>query len=127
MDNLELRVARLEELPTRVDALTSQVSQLRDEMRVEFSTVRDEIRAGDEETRQSLRDEIRAGDEETRRSLRDEIRAGDEETRRVLREEVQVTSREVMAQVRLLHEDQKATLALLSEGRRARRKPRPDQ
>jgi predicted phage gp36 major capsid-like protein len=59
VDNLEERVTRLEELPARVDALTLQVSQLRDEMRVEFSAVRDGIRAGDEETRRVLGDEIR--------------------------------------------------------------------
>ena len=57
-------------------------------MSVEFSAVRREISAGDEETRRTLRDEIRAGDEETRRTLRDEIRAGDEETRRTLRDEI---------------------------------------
>jgi hypothetical protein len=88
MDNVEQRVTRLEELPARVDALALQISQLGDEMHGEFSTVRDEIRGGDEETRRTLRDEIRAGDEETRRVLRDEIRGGDEETRHVLRDEI---------------------------------------
>jgi predicted RNase H-like nuclease (RuvC/YqgF family) len=108
----------LEELPTRVDALTSEVShlrsevshlssevselnsevsELRDEMRVEFSAVRGEITKGDEETRRVLRDEIRAGDAR------------------------------VMEQVRVLHEDVVGRLALIQEGlssKRLRRKTR---
>jgi predicted phage gp36 major capsid-like protein len=94
VDSLEERVTRLEELPVSVDALTLQVSQLRDEMRSEFSAVRADIRAGDEETRRTLRNEIRVG------------------------------LAEVMAQARTLYEDQKAAIALIAEGRRTRRKPR---
>jgi hypothetical protein len=97
VDSLEQRVSRLEELPARVDALTLQVSQLRDEMRVEFSAVRDEIRTGDEETRRVLRDDIRTGLDE------------------------------VMAQARLLHEDRKATLKLLAEGQHPRPKRHPKE
>ena len=41
---LEKRVTRLEELPARIEDLTSQVSQLRTEMRAEFSAVRNEMR-----------------------------------------------------------------------------------
>jgi len=67
---LERRVEILEQLPDRVTSLESQIAQLRDEMRAEFSTTRAEARAGDEETRRGLREEIRAGDEETRRFMR---------------------------------------------------------
>jgi len=105
VDALEECVTRLEELPARVDALTLQVSQLRDEMRVEFSAVRSEIRTGDENTCRTLRDEIRAGDENTCRTLRDEIRAGDAR---------------VMEQARVLHEDVVSRLALIQEGVKAR-------
>ena len=56
---LEDRVDLLEELPARVAGLESQVVQLRDEMRAEFSAVRTE-----------LRQEIRAGDQETQRLMR---------------------------------------------------------
>ena len=90
VDSLERRVTRLEELPARVDALALQVSQLRDEMRVEFSAVRSEIRAGDENTCRTLRDDIRAGDER------------------------------VMEQARVLHEDVVSRLTLIQEGTRAR-------
>ena len=56
---LEDRVDLLEQLPARVAGLESQVVQLRDEMRAEFSAVRTE-----------LRQEIRAGDQETQRLMR---------------------------------------------------------
>jgi hypothetical protein len=132
MDSLEKRVEILEKLPERVTALESQIVQLRDEMRSEFSATRTEIRAGDDETRRTLREEIRAGDEETRRTLREEIRAGDEETRRTLREEIRAGDEETRRvltgrmeslfdknerHMRLLHEDLVERIARMSEGR----------
>jgi hypothetical protein len=108
VDSVEERVTRLEELPARIDALTLQVSQLRDEMHVEFSAVRHEMHA----EFSAVRGEIRAGDEETRRTLREEIRTGLDQ---------------VMTQARVLHEDQKAALALISEGRRSRSKRQPSE
>lgn len=117
VERLEERVTLLEQLPARVDALTLEISQLREEMRAEFSAVRIEIRAGDEETRRSLREEIRAGDEETRRVLREEIRAGDEETRRVLGLEIRESTDRVMSQARALYEDMQAKLLTINESR----------
>jgi predicted phage gp36 major capsid-like protein len=105
---LEQRVSRLEELPARVDALTLQVSQLRDEMRVEFSAVRDETRAGDEETRRTLCDEIRAEGS----SIREEVRLGLDK---------------VMSQARMLYEDHRSALVLIEERRRSRRKRQPKE
>ena len=90
MDRLERRVEILEKLPDRVTALESQIVQLRDEMRSEFSATRSDLRA-----------EIRAGDERTITTLRGEIRAGDEETRRLMR---------------VLHEDVVQRIATLKEG-----------
>ena len=43
VEDLDKRVTRLQELPARIDDLTSQVSQLRVEMRAEFSAVRSDI------------------------------------------------------------------------------------
>ena len=103
VESLESRVIVLEQLPEKLDALALQISQMRNEMRGEFSALRSEIRTGDEETRRVLRDEIRAGDEETRRILRDEIRAGDEESRR---------------NALVLHEDVISRIALMQEGPR---------
>lgn len=55
VDRLEQRVTLLEELPARVDALALQISQLRDEMRTEFSAVRDEIQMGDTRVMEQVR------------------------------------------------------------------------
>ena len=55
VDQLEQRVTEPERRPDRMTVLESQIEQLRDEMREEFSAVRQEIRAGDEETRRFMR------------------------------------------------------------------------
>ena len=60
----------LEKLPERMTALASQIVQLRTELRDGFSAIRQEVRAGDGETRQVLREEMRAGEEETRTLMR---------------------------------------------------------
>ena len=52
---LEETVKELAVLPTRAEALELQIVHLREEMRGEFSVVRQEIRAGDEETRRYMR------------------------------------------------------------------------
>lgn len=69
-ERLMQRVEILERLPERVTALEAQIVQLRDEMRDEFSATRAEAHAGDERVIETLRQEIRAGDEETRRFMR---------------------------------------------------------
>jgi len=102
VERLETRVTALEQLPARMDALVGQVTQLRDEMRVEFSAMRGEMRAGDEAVIGTLREEIRAGDEETRRSLREEIRTGDDR---------------ILTQARVLHEEVLSRLAMIPEAR----------
>ena len=70
MDRLERRVEILEQLPERVTALEVQIVQLRDEMRSEFSATQALIQAGDQGVITTLREEIRDGDEETRRYMR---------------------------------------------------------
>src|SRR5712691_7114616 len=137
VESLESRVIVLEQLPEKLDALALQISQMRNEMRGEFSALRSEIRTGDEETRRVLRDEIRAGDEETRRVLRDEIRAGDEETRRILRDEIRTGDEETRRVLRdeiragdeesrrnalVLHEHVISRIALMQEGTRGETK-----
>jgi hypothetical protein len=67
---LERGVEILEQLPDRVTALEVQIVELRGEMRAEFSATRAETREGDERVILTLRQEIRAGDEETRRFMR---------------------------------------------------------
>lgn len=73
VERLEDRVTRLEELPARMDRLELQIVQLRSEMGDEFSAVRRELRAGDDETRQEMREgfaSLRLADEETRHYMR---------------------------------------------------------
>jgi len=80
---LEERVSTLEqqvsELATRDDVravaedvrtVAEQVLRLGTEMRSGFSAIREEILAGDEETRRVLGEQIQAGDEESRRFMR---------------------------------------------------------
>jgi hypothetical protein len=52
---LEHKMLSLEGLPDRVASLEGQISQFRAEVRVEFSAVREEMRAGDAETRRHMR------------------------------------------------------------------------
>jgi hypothetical protein len=57
---VERKVEVLETLPEGVSAVELQLVQLRDEMRAEFSALRGDMRAGDEETRRTLRQEAGA-------------------------------------------------------------------
>jgi cell division protein FtsB len=54
VEKLEERVTALEELPARIDDLTSQVLQLRQEMRGEFSAVRTAMRELNDETKRHM-------------------------------------------------------------------------
>jgi hypothetical protein len=111
VENLEKRVALLEELPARMSAVELQIVQLRSEMREQISAVRvglrTDIMAACDEVRTDLRAEINAVCDEVRTDLRAEIRAGDEETRRYMR---------------VLHEEVLSRLAIIEEGRPRRRK-----
>ena len=52
---LENKVGDLEKLPARMDAVESQILQLRDETRDGFSAIDRRIQEGDEETRRHMR------------------------------------------------------------------------
>lgn len=93
VENLEKRMALLEELPERVAGLEAHVAGLE----LQFLQFRAEVGDGFS----ALRGEMRLGEEETRKTLRDEIRAGDEETRRLMR---------------VLHEEVLERIALIGEG-----------
>ncbi|MEP7309390.1 MAG: hypothetical protein ABJA98_28125 [Acidobacteriota bacterium] len=67
---LEKRVDILEQLPERVRAVELQIVQLREDLRGEFSALRAEIRAGDEDTRRVLRDEMRELFADNQRQMR---------------------------------------------------------
>ena len=112
VESLERRVTTLEQLPERMDPLESQILQLRQEMRDEFSAVRVEMATGEEETRRTLGEEVRAGDEETRRVLRAEIREGQVMIITELTEQIEDSRR----YTRVLFEDAIGRIALVSEG-----------
>ena len=124
VERLEERVPILGELPGRIDALSTQISQVREEMHRGFSSSRDELRAeirgGDAETVRTLREEIHTSNKETVRTLREEIHASNEETVRTLREEIRASGEEIMTRVRILHEDVISRLALIQEGQQRR-------
>jgi uncharacterized protein (DUF3084 family) len=113
LEILEKKVAAVETLPARVGAVELQIVQLRDEVHIEFSAIRQEFSAVRQEfsaVRQefaAVRQEMAAMGASLREELRAEIRAGDEETRRYMR---------------VLHEDVIARIATLGEGRRLRKK-----
>ena len=102
---LEEQMTSLQELPKRIDELALQVSQLRTDMRGEFSAVRSEMATGLADVRREMATKADLA------TVRGEIKEGDEETRR---------------QMRVLHEDVISRLTLLREGIAAssRKKPR---
>ena len=70
---LEQQMSELREIPARVSRLESNISQLRAEMRDEFSAIRSEMAAGFGAVREDMatfRADMIAGDEETRRHAR---------------------------------------------------------
>ena len=67
---IERKVTSLEKLPARMDALELQILQFREEVRVEFSAVRTEMKAGDEETRREI---SALGTDASPRNARDEF------------------------------------------------------
>ena len=96
---LERKVEDLASLPARMGAVALQIRQLRDEMRGEFSAVREELAT----MRVELRAEIHTNAASLHAEIRAEIRQGDEETRRFMR---------------VLHEDVIARISALGEARR---------
>jgi hypothetical protein len=99
VERLEERVTSLEALPGRIDDLTLQVSQLREEMRGEFSAVRAEMR--------EMGDGLRADMREMAGDLRADMRELDEETKR---------------HMLVLHEEVIARLAILQDGANGRKR-----
>ncbi len=97
--------ATVRDLEAMQAVLSQQILQLGNDMRVEFSAVRAEIRSGDEETRRVLREETHALIEQRTAEILALVAAGDEETRRVLREEIRAGDAGSRSLARALHED----------------------
>jgi ABC-type methionine transport system ATPase subunit len=93
---LEHQMQAMRDLPERVAKLESQVLQLRQEMRDEFSATRNEFRA-----------ELNGAVSAVKDQLHEEIRAASERTETLMR---------------VLHQEALARIATIGEGRRPRRK-----
>jgi hypothetical protein len=116
---LEQKVEGLEVLPARMTTLGSQILQLGDDMRAEFSAIRQEMATAISR----LEERISSGDEETRRYagalhqdlierlsvLEERMTSGDEETRRYMR---------------VLHEDVIEKISRIQESPPPRRRKR---
>ena len=98
-----------EQLSDRLDGIESQLLRLGDEVRAEFSAVRAEVSAVRAEV-STVRMEFRGESMGIRGELREEIRAGDEETRRQMRMlHEDVIARLTLLQDGRLHERRGAT------------------
>jgi signal transduction histidine kinase len=107
---LEQKVAALEELPARMDRVELQILQFREEVRAEFSTVRNEMRG--------MGQELIAVIHETNEQTRSELRREMQELSTDLRHDMQDLSTDLRREMRVLYEDLKSTIRTLGEGRR---------
>ena len=113
---LEQEVEGLEVLPARMTVLESQILQLGDNMRAEFSAIRQEMVASVGALRTELRAEmytlhqdVIAKISQLEKKLSERISSGDEETRRYMR---------------VLHEDVIERISRIQEGPPPRRRKR---
>jgi len=128
---LERQMDGLSTLPERMDRLESQVLQLRDEMRAEFSAIRGETARefGRVQTEfasvrtefATVRTEMAAEFKAVRSEMATEFTAVRSEMAaefRVVREEIKEGDGETRRQMRVLHEEVLARLTLLQEAYR---------
>ena len=102
-------MTRLEELPGRIDDLTSQVSQLRAEMSAEFSALGGEVSAVRDESREQGAIIV---------TLRQEIAEQGQRT------DARISEMATGSEMRALYEDIISRIALLQEGLLPPHKPR---
>jgi hypothetical protein len=113
VDMLERSVEALEQLPGRVAAVESQIVQLREEVRSEFSATRQELRREIQESAGGLREELRREMREGATSLREEMHGGFSGLRLEMHDLFAASERHA----RVLYEDLVARIASLREGR----------
>jgi hypothetical protein len=122
---VEERVTALEELPGRLDRLGTQILDMRTEMREEFSAIRGEPRGPDTPSLASVRDEMReefSGIREEFSAIRGEPRGPDTPSLVSLRDAIQENGERIMTQVRVLHEDLVVRIAALGEPSKRKRR-----
>lgn len=128
---LEQRVAALEqqvhewrELPDRVDRLELQIMQLRDEMRVEFSAIRSElredIRIGVEES-QNLAKLLHADAIQATADVREDVMGRLLVLRNELSAEIRDGNAETRAFMRALHQETLTMIATMGKRKKGRK------
>jgi hypothetical protein len=124
VERLEQRMAALEGLPARVEAIESQIVQLRVELNSDFSALRMEMRAGDEETRRALREDIGKRCDALSGQFRGEIGQLRGEIS-AMGDRLEAAIQEARDHSRALFEEVIERIARIAEGarRRPRRKP----
>lgn len=130
VESLEIRVTQLEQVPARIDAMASQISQLHTEMRAEFSAVRQEIAGQGATLRQEMTEQgativttLRHEMAEQGATLRQEMAEQGEALRQEFRTELRSEIGGLATQMRVLHEEVIGRIALLQEALPRRRKP----
>lgn len=129
---LERQTQEMRDLPERVTSLESQIVQLRQEMRDEFSATRSEFRGELAQAMATLRGELATKGElaQVVTTLRDELATKNELAQAVatLRDEIAgaVTTltkaiADTNTQMRTLHEDTLSRIAAIGEGWRPRK------
>lgn len=85
VSRVEVLEQQMDAVEGRFDRLEVHIAEFRQDLSTQISQLRDEVHAADAATRVDLRAEIRAEGAAIRDGLRKEIRDGDEETRRFMR------------------------------------------
>jgi phage host-nuclease inhibitor protein Gam len=131
LDLLESAVSEMSDLPTQVNALSSQIVQLGRELRDEISAVRADMAVIATELRteiavlgKELRAEIASMQDELRAemlSMRSELRAEMASMRNEFAAALMATEDRLVVHMRTLHEDVLERITLLGEARQVRR------
>jgi uncharacterized coiled-coil DUF342 family protein len=119
VEKLEEQMTTLQQLPARMDALSVQISQTREDLGAKISTM--DAKISTMGAKISTMD-ARVSTMDARVSGMDARISGTEKS---LREEILSSGDRILTRVRMLHEDVISRLALIQEGRRERsRSPR---
>jgi chromosome segregation ATPase len=118
VEKLEEQVTNFQDLPGRMDALSVQISQVREDLGAQILQLREEVDARFDAVDARF-DAVDARFDAVDARF-DEVGARISATERTLREEIVAGDERILTQVRVLHEDVVSRLALIQEGQ-----PRP--
>ena len=116
--SVEQRLDRLEQVPGRLDQLTLEIVQRREEMNARFAAITDELVL----LRSELRAEFRADLQAMADTLRAEFRADLQAMADALRAEMRALNEETRRHMLVLHEDLVSRITLLGEALNGKRR-----